>query len=44
MLGKTGDKIRLQHILDALLEIESHIKDSDIDDCMDNSMMRFACI
>ncbi len=44
MRGSAGDKIRLQHILDAILEIESYLKESDFNHFMDNSMMRFACI
>ena len=41
MRGNSGDKIRLQHILDAILEIESYL---DFQDFMASSMMRFACI
>ena len=44
MRGSAGDKILLQHILDAILEIESYLKESDFNHFMDNSMMRFACI
>jgi len=44
MRGKLGDKVRLQHIYDAILEIESYLVDKDFADFMDNSMMRFACI
>lgn len=44
MRGRLGDKARLQHILDAIDEIESYIIKCDFDDFMDNSMMRFACI
>ncbi|MDA3865461.1 MAG: DUF86 domain-containing protein [Salinivirgaceae bacterium] len=44
MRGKSGDKIRLQHIYDAILEIESYILNKDFAEFMENSMMRFACI
>jgi uncharacterized protein with HEPN domain len=44
MRNKSGDKIRLQHILDAMDEIESYLAGSDFKDFMINSMMRFACI
>jgi|ERR1019366_3726842 uncharacterized protein with HEPN domain len=44
MRGKLGDKIRLQHILDAILEIETYMSETDFSDFMENSMMRFACI
>ena len=44
MRGKLGDAIRLQHILDAIGEIESYLENSDFDAFLGNSMMRFACI
>jgi uncharacterized protein with HEPN domain len=44
MRNKSGDKIRLQHILDAMSEIESYLNDIDFAGFMQNSMMRFACI
>jgi uncharacterized protein with HEPN domain len=44
MRGKLGDKVRLQHIYDAILEIELYLVNTDFSDFMDNSMMRFACI
>ena len=44
MRGNLGDKVRLQHILDAITEIESYLINTDFSDFMDNSMMRFACI
>jgi uncharacterized protein with HEPN domain len=44
MRSNLGDKIRLQHILDAIQEIESYIIDIDFDKFMENSMMRYACI
>jgi len=44
MRGKLGDKIRLNHILDVLFEIESYLNDVDFNVFMENSMMRFACI
>lgn len=44
MKDRPGDKARLQHIYDAILEIESYTQNSDIDEFLKNSMMRFACI
>ena len=44
MRGKLGDKVRLMHVLDAIMEIESYINGVDFEEFMNNSMMRFACI
>jgi uncharacterized protein with HEPN domain len=44
MRGKLGDKARLQHIHEAILEIESYLVNTEFQDFMENSMMRFACI
>jgi len=44
MRGKLGDKVRLQHIYDAILEIGSYLVNKEFTDFMENSMMRFACI
>lgn len=44
MRGKLGNKVRLQHILDAILEIEDYLQNTSFSDFMQNSMMRFACI
>ena len=44
MRSSLGDKIRLQHILDAILEIESYLIDVDFNTFLENSMMKFACI
>jgi uncharacterized protein with HEPN domain len=44
MRGKLGDKVRLNHILEAIIEIESYLSDADFHTFMENSMMRFACI
>jgi len=44
MRGKLGDKIRLNHILEAILEIESYLMNAEFELFMENSMMRFACI
>jgi len=44
MRGKLGDKARLQHILDAILEVEDYLVETDFKKFMENSMMRFACI
>ena len=44
MRSKLGDKVRLQHILDAMLEVENYIGKAEFKDFESNSMMRFACI
>lgn len=44
MRGKLGDKVRLQHIYNAILEIESYLVNTDFPSFIENSMMRFACI
>lgn len=44
MKGRLGDKIRLQYIYDAILEIESYLMHKDFDDFSNNSMMKFACV
>lgn len=44
MKGQLGDKARLQHIYDTILEIESYTQDVEIEEFLRNSMMRFACI
>jgi len=44
MRGKLGDKIRLQHIYDAIIEIENYLDNQSFDQFMENSMMRFASI
>ena len=42
MRNNPEDKTRLQHIYDAILEIEKYIKDSSLDEFQSNSMMQFA--
>lgn len=44
MKNKIGDKARLQHIFDAILEIEGYLVKKTVRDFMNNSMLRFACI
>jgi uncharacterized protein with HEPN domain len=44
MRGRLGDRVRLNHILGAIIEIESYLNGADFDTFMENSMMRFACI
>ena len=44
MRGRSGDKIRLQHILNAILETESYLLNTNFQAFLENSMMRFACI
>ncbi|SMO54690.1 HepT-like ribonuclease domain-containing protein [Solitalea koreensis] len=44
MKGKLGDKQRLLHIVDAIIEIENYTANIDFDTFLRNSMMRFASI
>ena len=44
MQGKTGDKARIIHILEAISEIEKYIGNRNFDDFLNDSMFRFACI
>ena len=44
MKGKIGDKQRLEHILDAISEIENYTANVDLKEFLGNSMMRFASI
>lgn len=44
MRGNQGDKVRLQHIYDAIMEIESYVKGVDYETFMNNSMMQYASI
>jgi uncharacterized protein with HEPN domain len=44
MKGKIGDKQRLEHILDAITEIENYTSGGKFDDFIANSMMQFASI
>ena len=44
MQDKPADKIRLQHILDAIAEIENYVSRAGFEEFLNNSMMRFACI
>ncbi|SEW14384.1 HepT-like ribonuclease domain-containing protein [Chitinophaga arvensicola] len=44
MKGKMGDKQRLQHIADAILEIETYTTGKSLADFIENSMMRFASV
>ena len=44
MKGKLGDRARIQHIYESILEIESYVGDCELSDFRENSMMRFACI
>ena len=44
MKKSLGDKERLQHILDAIKEIEEYVQSCDFNDFVENSMMRFASI
>jgi uncharacterized protein with HEPN domain len=44
MTDRLGDKIRLQHILDAISEIESYTKGVDFTQFSSNSMLFSACV
>ncbi len=44
MRNELGDKIRLQHILDAIDEIHKYLIAANFAVFLENSMMRFACI
>lgn len=44
MRGRLGDRARLNHILDAIVEVENYLINVDYDAFLNNSMMRFACI
>ncbi len=44
MRGNLGDKARLNHILEAIQEIENYIINANFESFLNNSMMRFACI
>lgn len=44
MRGRLGDKARLQHILESIIEVESYLIDVDFPGFAGNSMMKFACV
>ena len=44
MRSELEDQIRLQHILDAIAEIQKYLTSVDFLVFLENSMMRFACI
>ncbi|AWH86664.1 DUF86 domain-containing protein [Flavobacterium album] len=44
MRSKLGDLARLQHIYDAINEIENYLNSTNFEDFSANSMMLFACI
>jgi uncharacterized protein with HEPN domain len=44
MKGKLGDKVRLQHILDAISEVEQYLENVSYDQFLENSEKRFATI
>jgi uncharacterized protein with HEPN domain len=44
MKGRTGDKTRLQHILDAICEIENYIRNISIHDFSKSSEKKFASV
>lgn len=44
MKSSSGDKQRLQHIIEAISEIEAYTRNVSFELFLDNSMMRFASI
>lgn len=44
MKNSLGDKARLQHIYDAVQEIESYVKNSSYEVFKSNTMMHLACV
>lgn len=44
MRSNLGDEARLRHILDAISEIQTYVKDTDIDEFINNSMKKFATV
>ena len=44
MKNKIGDKARLHHIFDAILEIENYTKNKSYNDYFSNSMLQSACV
>lgn len=39
MQDRLGDKVRLNHILDSIIEVENYIQNTDIEGFVNNSMM-----
>ena len=44
MKGRFGNKQRVEHALDAILEIENYTDGAEFNQFLGDSMMRFACI
>ena len=44
MRNNLGDEARLRHILDAVSEIQSYIKNTDIEEFINDSMKKFATV
>lgn len=44
MRNSLGDKARLQHIYDAISEIESYVENSSYEVFQSNTMMHYACV
>jgi len=44
MKGKLSDKVRLQHILDAIHEIENYVKNISIDEFSKSSEKKYASV
>lgn len=44
MRSSVGDKVRLQHINDAIIEVEEYTRNVDFSDFSESSMRKYACI
>ena len=44
MKSKIGDSARLHHIYEAILEIESYIRNKNYEDSLADTMLQSACI
>jgi len=44
MKSRVGDNARIQHIYDAILEIELYVNQISYEDFKSNSMMQYACV
>lgn len=44
MQSELGERMRLKHILDAIVEIETYLLEVDFSVFIKNSMIKFACI
>ena len=44
MKDKLGDRQRLLHIYEAIIDIESYVSGSSVESFLANSMMKYACV